>query len=163
MPYILTNLIGGLLIALTSVINYELLRFNWRYSAKLKLVPHARILFVVALVFVGHMASIWIYALTYWLLMHYADLGALVSTGMVPSHDISDFFSSLYFSSVTYSTLGYGDIIPTGAMRMIAGAEVLNGLVMVGWTVSFTYLSMQRFWGLPHFRRARPESHEEAI
>jgi hypothetical protein len=154
MDYLITNLIGGGMIALTSVIHYELLRLNWRLLPHLKMFAHARVLFVVALVFLGHMISIWLYALVYWLLMRYADVGALVNVGSPPIHAMDDFFTSLYFSSVTYLTLGYGDIVPVGAMRMIAGAEVLNGLVMVGWTVSFTYLTMQRFWELPHFKRA---------
>jgi len=28
-------------------------------------------------------------------------------------------------------------------MRLIAGAESLNGLVLIGWSASFTYLTME--------------------
>jgi hypothetical protein len=31
-------------------------------------------------------------------------------------------------------------------MRLIASVESLNGLVLIGWSASFTYLSMERFW-----------------
>jgi hypothetical protein len=31
-------------------------------------------------------------------------------------------------------------------MRLIAGVESLNGLVLIGWSASFTYLEMARFW-----------------
>jgi hypothetical protein len=54
--------------------------------------------------------------------------------------------SFLYFSSETYTTLGFGDIYPTGALRMICGIESLIGLLMVSWTASFTYLEMRRYW-----------------
>ena len=64
-----------------------------------------------------------------------------------------DFFGYLYFSSVTYSTVGFGDVTPEGALRMIAGVEALSGFILIGWTVTFTYLSMEKFWTLPHHKR----------
>ena len=39
-------------------------------------------------------------------------------------------------------------LYPTEAIRLLSGVEALNGLVMVGWTASFTYLTMERFWNL---------------
>jgi hypothetical protein len=51
-----------------------------------------------------------------------------------------------YFSATTYSTLGVGDLFPTGAIRLVAGIEALTGFVLIGWSASFTYLSMQRSW-----------------
>lgn len=62
-------------------------------------------------------------------------------------HDNS-FTSALYFSATTYSSLGFGDIVPLGGMRLLAGIQVLNGLVLIGWSVSFTYLAMEKFWNL---------------
>ena len=32
-------------------------------------------------------------------------------------------------------------------LRLQAGLEALNGMRLIGWTASFTYLSMERFWG----------------
>jgi hypothetical protein len=31
-------------------------------------------------------------------------------------------------------------------MRFMAGVEGLVGLVLIGWSASFTYLEMQRYW-----------------
>ena len=42
--------------------------------------------------------------------------------------------------------LGYGDMVPVGSVRLLTAAEALNGLVLLGWSVSFTYLIMQRYW-----------------
>lgn len=56
------------------------------------------------------------------------------------------FWDTVYFSAVTYSSLGFGALFPTGAIRMICGVEALNGLVLIGWSVSFTYLVMEKFW-----------------
>jgi len=56
-----------------------------------------------------------------------------------------------YFSITTFTTLGIGDVHPRGALRFIAGVESLNGLVLIGWSASFTYLSMEQFWAdKPH-------------
>jgi len=42
------------------------------------------------------------------------------------------FYDSLYFSVVTVSSLGYGDIVPIGFSKFIASAEVLFGLASLG-------------------------------
>lgn len=55
--------------------------------------------------------------------------------------------AALYFSAETYTTLGYGDVLPHGDLRLLAGLEALNGMLLIGWTASYTYLSMERFWG----------------
>ena len=47
-----------------------------------------------------------------------------------------------YFSAPTYSTLGVGDLFPTGVIRLVAGVEALTGFVLIGWSASFTYLTM---------------------
>jgi len=54
----------------------------------------------------------------------------------VKENDLS-ISSSLYFSTVTITTLGYGDIAPVGSYRYFAMAEVLLGLIYVGVIVYF--------------------------
>ncbi|MGH9929827.1 MAG: potassium channel family protein, partial [Pyrinomonadaceae bacterium] len=54
--------------------------------------------------------------------------------------------ASLYFSTETYTSFGYGDVIPSGDLRMVAGVEALNGLLLIGWSASYTYIAMVRFW-----------------
>jgi hypothetical protein len=47
-------------------------------------------------------------------------------------------FNSLYFSVVTFTTIGYGDYAPLGWLRVPAGFEGLSGLVLTAvFTVSF--------------------------
>ena len=43
----------------------------------------------------------------------------------------STIYDCLYFSVVTFSSLGYGDIAPYGWMRFVAGFEVLSGLILM--------------------------------
>ena len=51
-----------------------------------------------------------------------------------------------YYSAVTYTTLGYGDLTPTGPLRILAAVEALIGMLLITWTASFTFLTMQKFW-----------------
>jgi hypothetical protein len=52
----------------------------------------------------------------------------------------------VYFSFTNYTSLGYGDVEPLGDIRFTAGLESLTGLVLIGWTASFLYVEMSRFW-----------------
>jgi hypothetical protein len=52
-----------------------------------------------------------------------------------------DFF---YFAAETYSTLGYGDLVPVGALRVVAGVEALNGLMLLSWSGAFLFGVLDR-------------------
>ena len=52
----------------------------------------------------------------------------------------------VYFSFTTYTTLGFGDVVPHGDLRYLTGLESLTGLLLITWTASFLYLEMTRYW-----------------
>jgi uncharacterized membrane protein len=52
----------------------------------------------------------------------------------------------VYFSITTYTSLGFGDVEPSGAIRFVAGIEALVGLVLITWTASFMFIEMTNFW-----------------
>ena len=52
----------------------------------------------------------------------------------------------VYFSFTVFSTVGFGDIEPTGNLRYLTGIESLTGLVLITWSASFLYIEMQRHW-----------------
>lgn len=54
-----------------------------------------------------------------------------IGSNGVPLKDLT-FWNSLYFSVVTVSSLGYGDMHPMGISKLLAGAEVLMGLFFMG-------------------------------
>lgn len=60
--------------------------------------------------------------------------GQLVFTYPTEAHP--NFLDSVYFSIVTISSLGYGDIRPMGATRVLVGLEVLMGLAFLGLLVA---------------------------
>lgn len=53
----------------------------------------------------------------------------------------------MYFSAITYTTVGFGDFVPTGPVRFLAGTEALTGFLLITWSASFTFLEMRRYWG----------------
>jgi hypothetical protein len=71
---------------------------------------------------------------------------------------VEGFQDCLYFSVVTYTSLGFGDHVPVSHARLIAGVEALNGLLLIGWSASFTYLAMERYW--PLHGEHRPDTSE---
>ncbi|MBI3516800.1 MAG: two pore domain potassium channel family protein [Proteobacteria bacterium] len=137
------------LVALTILIHYEVLRITSAHLAELPVPPRARIIVVVSAAFVAHTLEVWLYGGGYWLLSAQLGLGGF---GGVPVVTLEDY---IYFSAVTYTSLGFGDVFPASHTRLIAGVESLNGLVLIGWSASFTYLAMERYWPLHPVRRTR--------
>jgi hypothetical protein len=48
-----------------------------------------------------------------------------------------NFEEALYFSSVTYTTLGFGDVLLPGEWRLLAGAIAADGLLLFGLSAAF--------------------------
>lgn len=143
----LTMIISLLLVAATIAIHYEVLRFTSSRLTHLPWPPRMRIIAILTAALISHMVQIFVYAVAFlWL----EEIGGFGTIGGDRGHDLEDAF---YFSITSYTTLGIGDLYPTGALRIISGMEALNGLVMVGWTASMTYLYMEKFW---HLRPRRP-------
>jgi len=71
----------------------------------------------------------------------YQDMGGIVdSSGTV----ITDFSTCLYFSVVTFTTLGYGDFHPTDAARGIAAFEAFLGYFCMGILVGVVIFLLTR-------------------
>ena len=50
---------------------------------------------------------------------------------------VTDFMSCLYFSTVTFTTVGYGDITPLNLSVFLSAIEMFLGLTMTGiWTAT---------------------------
>ena len=48
-----------------------------------------------------------------------------------------DVQSALYFSGVTYTTTGYGDLVLPPEWRLVSAVEALTGILMCGWSTAF--------------------------
>ena len=134
---IVTSLV---LIASTTLIHYEVLRILHIGLPRLRIRVRAKLLIVIFGTFVAHTVEIVLYAAATFALIHFLDVGDL------SPERTTTFLECLYFSAETYTSLGLGDIAPLGSVRLLAGVEALNGLLMIAWSASFTYLSMERYW-----------------
>ena len=73
-------------------------------------------------VFVLHTIEIWLWAALYMLLGEFSDLER-----------------ALYFSTVTFTTLGYGDITLTPRWQLLSGLEAANGIILFGVSTAFIF------------------------
>ena len=98
---------------------------------------------VVVGIFALHLVEIGLCAVAIAFASYALHLGRIV--GDVHGTDLE----LLYFSAETFTTLGFGDIIPSGPMRLLCSFEPLNGLILLGWSASFIHLEVERYWRRP--------------
>lgn len=134
------TLVSILLVGVTVLIHFEFLHFVPRFVERSRLRPRLRVVAMLIGAFAAHTVEVYAYAVAYLVL----DRVSLHSDFTGPFHGA--FIDYLYFSAVTYTSLGYGDVLPVGPVRLISGTEALNGLILIAWTASVTYLMMERYW-----------------
>ena len=148
--FITISLISAAIILMTWLSTYEILDKVWNILPRITVKPRLHVMLIGVPIFAAHIVGIWLYGMAYFMVENYTSLGRIVGQSRIYGVNYESFLDCLYFSAATYTSLGLGDLVPTHDMRMLVGAEVLNGLVMIGWTISFTYLTMEKFWILPH-------------
>jgi hypothetical protein len=130
------------LIVFTTLLFFEVLSLLSNLLERLRRPGRLKLLLAVLGCFGGHGAGILIYGLAYLLLAHAGGHGGLGAGLPSPG-------AALYFSAETYTSLGFGDVVPFGPLRLVAGVEALNGLLLIAWSASFLYLEMERHWRAP--------------
>jgi len=72
------------------------------------------------------------------ILLHVAEImvWALAYTWMRAMPDLQ---SGMYFSAVTYTTTGYGDLVLPDRWRLVGAVEALTGILMCGWSTGFFF------------------------
>lgn len=134
-----------LLITLTTIVHYEVLAALSAGLPSMRIPKRAKLLVTIFGALAAHVVEIGLYGVAiYWLA---TELQAGTFAGSLPM----SLQRCLYFSAETYTSLGLGDVTPTGPLRLLAGVEALNGLLLIGWSASFAHLEMDQFW--------RPERH----
>lgn len=59
---------------------------------------------------------------------------------------ISGFEEAVYFSLVTYTTLGYGDITLEPGWRILASIQAAQGIIMFGWSTAIVMAALQKIY-----------------
>lgn len=77
--------------------------------------------------FVVHTVEIWLWALVYMALGVFAN-----------------FENALYFSTSTFATVGYGDIVLPTSWRLLGALEGVNGFLLIGWSTAYLVAASTR-------------------
>ena len=129
------------LLVTTFVMHYEVLGLLSTALPRPAVQGRLKVMFVVFVTFAAHAVQILLYALAYYSLVTWFGSDVL--------HGLGDnaLMNCIYFSAETFTSLGYGDILPVGPPRLLVGVEALNGLLLIGWSASYYFVMMERFWG----------------
>lgn len=141
--FLTVSLMNAVLVLFTIFLHYEVLYHLARQLAdRLHLPRRFRVLLSVCVIFMAHVVEIWIFALGYYFMLSNPELGRLVGENLAHG----DLMDCAYLSFVTFTTVGYGDLVVHGYARYLTGLEALTGLVLVTWSASFLFIEMQRYW-----------------
>lgn len=112
---------AGMQLVLMNLQNYED-KPKYRHRRHLLWVGSA-----ILVMFVVSLLEVVIWAVTYLLL-----------------NAVQSFEEALYFSMVTFTTLGYGDVTLDDSWRLLSAFEAANGIIMFGWTTAIVIAVVQR-------------------
>lgn len=73
-------------------------------------------------------------------------LWALIYLATPTIAEIVDLEKAIYFSMITFTTLGYGDITISGEWQLLSGWEAMNGILMFGWSTALLFAVVQHLW-----------------
>ena len=133
-------LINILLVAITVIIHYEILRLLSNIIPRMQIKLRLRVVFGVFGTICAHIIEVCLFGVAFYLMYQQGGFGDL--TGQFDGSLVD----SIYFSFVNYTTVGYGDIVPTGSLRFLAGLEAITGLSLITWSASFMFMEMTMFW-----------------
>ena len=127
-------LVGSLMMIVTTLIHggfmtlaIRILRAPARWPRRSPAVQHlAKVAYVVLAMFAASLVEVAAWA------------AALILLGA-----ISGVEPALYFSTVTFTTLGYGDVLLDERWRLLGSFEAANGIIMMGWTTAVVVAAVQ--------------------
>ena len=96
-----------------------------------------RLLFALYTLATAHIVEAGLYALGF-------SFGEILGNYAFAQENVDSFMDVFYFSVVNYSSLGLGDIYPTGHLRFLVGVEALNGFLLISCSASTIFLVVTR-------------------
>lgn len=126
-------LIGGLMIIITAIIHGMMSDFVFRFiENNVPTIAHTfkrswRMFTLIISVFIvsaALMTDIWLWTLLFYFL---------------ESDILPDIDTALYFTTSTFTTVGYGDIVLPPEWRLLAACCAINGMILFGWSTAFIF------------------------
>jgi hypothetical protein len=127
-------------VSLCVLLHYEALLWLSSHLKRLAGRRRRRVLVGVYALVLIHVLEIWLFGLALY------SLAALPGAGSIVGQPSVGLLDAVYLSAVSYTTVGFGDLAPLGPLRFLIGTESLLGLLLIGWSASFTYIEMEAFW-----------------
>ena len=135
LPMISSLIVGTLAISVTVLIHtfglIAVTRIMGHMTNRFRMHGHrSRVVAMLSVVFglfVVLTIEIWFWALVY-----------------VAINAFEDFEHALYFSTVAFSTVGFGDIVPEFEWRLLGALEAVNGFLMIGWSTAYLIAASTR-------------------
>ena len=140
---LVTVLVSILAAVICVIVHYEGLSGFSRLMNRGTLPHRARIAILIFGQLLLHSLEILIFAIVHLYLLSRSDFGVIKGAGVVAELNI---FDLVYYSATVFTTIGFGDLVPSGPIRFLTGLEGVTGLVLITWSASFTFLEMQRHW-----------------
>jgi hypothetical protein len=132
---------GAVLIAITVLVHAVCLEGMiklWR-AISMEIKARWRVIAISLLVtgiFATHIIEIWVWAIFYFFV-----------------EEIRTWESALYFSTSSFTTLGYGDLTLSEDWRLLGSIEGINGMILFGWSTAFIFAGVRRIYD--HLFRAK--------
>ena len=114
---------GGMVLAM------RLMRSHDGHLKRLRQMHIYRVSGIVLLMFNASLLEVLLWAATYRVL-----------------NALQGFEEAFYFSMVTFTTLGYGEIVLDDQWRLLSSFEAANGIIMFGWTTAIILAAVQRIY-----------------
>ena len=136
--------IGAILIIVTVIIHALVLdkimrlleHYGPRFFKWFKMMWRTYILaFSVLGVFCAHIVQIWIWAMFY------------IGVGAFPTLE-----EALYFSTSTFTTVGFGDVVLGENWRLVSSFQSANGFILFGWSTAFIFEVMSKLYSDDKFQ-----------
>ena len=85
-------------------------------------------------------------SVTWWLILIHAAEISVWALCYLWAGCLPDAESAFYFSGVTYTTVGYGDLVLAKPWRMLAPVEGLTGILMCGLSAGLFFALVSRIY-----------------
>ncbi|MCQ0090371.1 MULTISPECIES: ion channel [Rhodobacterales] len=130
-------LLAVVLFGLCGVLHARAMAFAMNFTDRNDIIGMHGLVVALYVLATAHVAEAGLYAIGF-------ILGEWIGIGGFEQENVNSVMDFFYFSVVNYTSLGLGDIYPTGHLRFLAGIEALNGFLLISCSASTIFLVTTR-------------------